>query len=77
MHENKSEKVGCTYIKKNEMKQETHEKKLQRYIFKACERCVSNTESEIEFDTIFEQCASEKIKKVKIKEIGGRKSHQT
>ena len=77
MEENKSEKVECIHIKKNEMKQETHEEKLQRYIFEACERCVSNPDSETEFDTIFEQCASEKSKKVKIKENGDRKSHQT
>ena len=42
MEENKSEKVECIHIKKNEMKQESHEEKLQRYIFEACERCVSN-----------------------------------
>ena len=77
MEENKSEKVEYIHIKKNEMKQETHEEKLQRYIFEACERCVSNLDSETEIDTIFEQCASEKSKKVKIKENGDRKSHQT
>ena len=59
------------------MKEETHEEKLQRYIFEACERCASNPDSETEFDTRLEQCASEKSKKVKIKENGGRKSHQT
>ena len=63
MEENKSEKVECIHIKKNEMKQKTHEEKLQRYIFEACERCVSNPDSETEFDTIFEQCASEKKQK--------------
>ena len=59
------------------MKQETEEEKIQRYIFEACERYVSNPDSETEFDTIVEQCASEKSKKVQIKENGGRKSHQT
>ena len=39
------------------MKEETHEEKLQRYIFKACG---ANRDSETEFDTRFEQCASEK-----------------
>ena len=77
MTENKSKKIECIYIKKNEMKQETNEEKLQRYIFEACERCVSNPDSETEFDTTFEQCASEKSRKVKIKENGDRKSHQT
>ena len=77
MEENKSEKVECIQIKKNEMKQETEEEKIQRYIFEACERCVSNPDSETEFDTIVEQCASEKSKKEQIKENGGRKSHQT
>ena len=77
MQENKSEKVECIQIKKNEMKQETEEEKIQRYIFEACERYVSNPDSETEFDTIVEQCASEKSKKVQIKENGGRKSHQT
>ena len=77
MGENKSEKVECIQIKKNEMKQETEEEKIQRYIFEACERYVSNPDSETEFDTIVEQCASEKSKKVQIKENGGRKSHQT
>ena len=52
-------------------------RKLQRYNFQACERCVSNLDSNPEFDTIFEQCESEKAKKVKIKENGCRKSHQT
>lgn len=51
------------------MKQETHEGKLQTYIFEACERCVSNPDSETEFYTIFEQCASEKSKKVKTKKM--------
>ena len=77
MEGNKNEKVECIQIKKNEMKQETEEEKIQRYIFEACERCVSNPDSETEFDTIVEQCASEKSKKVQIKENGGRKSHQT
>ena len=77
MEENKSEKVECIQIKKNDMKQETEEEKIQRYIFEACERYVSNPDSETEFDTIVEQCASEKSKKVQIKENGGRKSHQT
>ena len=77
MTENKSKKIECIQIKKNEMKQETNEEKLQRYIFEACERCVSNPDSETEFDTTFEQCASEKSRKVKIKENGDRKSHQT
>ena len=77
MTENKSKKIECIYIKKNEMKQETNEEKLQRYIFEACERCVSNPDSETEFDTTLEQCASEKSRKVKIKENGDRKSHQT
>ena len=61
----------------NRLKQEKNDEKLQRYIFEACERYVSNPDSETEFDTIFEQCASEKSKKVKIKENGDRKSHQT
>ena len=43
--------------------------------FETCERCVSNPDSETEFDTIVEQCVSEKSKKVQIKENGGRKSH--
>ena len=77
MDENKSEKVECIQKKKNEMKQETEEEKIQRYIFEACERYVSNPDSETEFDTIVEQCASEKSKKVQIKGNGGRKSHQT
>ena len=77
MTENKSKKIECIHIKKNEMKQETNEEKLQRYIFEAYERCVSNPDSETEFDTTFEQCASEKSRKVKIKENGDRKSHQT
>ena len=77
MTENQSKKIECIHIKKNEMKQETSEEKLQRYIFEACERCVSNPDSETEFDTTFEQCASEKSRKVKIKENGDRKSHQT
>ena len=77
MTENKSKIIKCIHIKKNEMKQETNEDKLQRYIFEACERCVSNPDSETEFDTTFEQCASEKSRKVKIKENGDRKSHQT
>ena len=77
MTENKSKKIECIHIKKNEMKQETNKDKLQRYIFEACERCVSNPDSETEFDTTFEQCASEKSRKVKIKENGDRKSHQT
>ena len=77
MTENKSKKIECIHIKKNEMKQETNEEKLQRYIFEACERYVSNPDSETEFDTTFEQCASEKSRKVKIKENGDRKSHQT
>ena len=77
MTENKSKKIECIHIKKNEMKQETHEEKLQRYIFEACERCVSNPDLETEFDTTFEQCASEKSRKLKIKENGDRKSHQT
>ena len=64
-------------MKKNEMKKETNQEKLQRYIFEACERYVSNPDSETEFDTTFEQCASEKSRKVKIKENGDRKSHQT
>ena len=59
------------------MKQETQEEKFQRYIFEACERCASNPNSETEYATGLEQCASEKSKKVKIKENGGRKSHQT
>ena len=70
-------KVECIYTKRNEMKEKTHEEKLQRYIFEACERCVSNPDSETEFSTIFEQGASEKSIKVKIKENRGRKSHQT
>ena len=77
MTENKSKKIECIHIKKNEMKHETHEEKLQRYIFEACERCVTDPDSETEFDTTFEQCASEKSRKVKIKENGDRKSHQT
>ena len=77
MTENKSKKIECIHIKKNEMKQETNEEKLQRYIFEACERCVSNPDSETEFDTTFEQCASEKSRNVKVKENGDRKSHQT
>ena len=67
MEENKSEKVECIQIKKNEMKQETHEEKLQRYIFEACERYVSNPGSDTEFDTIFEQYASKKKQKSKDK----------
>ena len=63
MEENKSEKGEYIHIKKNEMKQETNEEKLHRYIFEACEKCVSNPDSETEFDTIFEQYASEKAKK--------------
>ena len=77
MKESKSEKIDCIHIKKNDMKQETHEEKLQTYIFGACERCVFNSDSETEFSTIFEQCAREKCKKVKIKENGDRKSNQT
>ena len=77
MTENKSKKIECIHIRKNEMKQETHEEKLQRYIFEACERCVTDPDSETEFDTTFEQCASEKSRKVKIKENEDRKSHQT
>ena len=49
----------------------------RRNIFEACERCVSNPDSETEFETIFKQCESEKSKKVKIKENGDMKSHQT
>ena len=71
MEENKSEKVECIHIKKNEMKQEEQDEKLQRYIFEACERCVSNRNSETKFDT------SEKSKKEMIKENGDKKSHQT
>ena len=67
MEENKSEKVECIHIKKNEMKKETHEEKLQRYNFEPCERCVSNPDSETEIGTTFEQCASEKKQKSKIK----------
>ena len=77
MTENKSRKIECIHIKKNEIKQETHEEKLQRYIFEACERCVSNPDSETEFDTTFEQCASEKSRKVEIKENEDKNSHQT
>ena len=59
------------------MKEETHEEKLQRYIFEFCERCISNSDTQTECDTIFKQCASENSKKVKIKENCGRKSPQT
>ena len=34
------------------MKEETHEEKLQRYIFEACKRCISNPDSETEIDPI-------------------------
>ena len=40
-----------------------------------CELCVSNPNSDTEFDTVYEQCSSEKNRKVKIKN-GGSKSHQ-
>ena len=43
MGENKSEKVECIHIKKNEMKQKLQEEKLQRYIFEAYESCLSYT----------------------------------
>ena len=58
------------------MKEETHQGKPRRYIFEACERCVSNPNSETEFDTIFQQCASEKSKNVKTKKWR-QKGHQT
>ena len=64
MEEHKKEK--CFLQKKNVIKEETNEEKLNRFIFEACEKCVSNPDSETEFDTILEQCASEKSRKVKI-----------
>ena len=45
------------------MKEETNGEKLNRFIFEACEKCVSNPDSETEFDTILEQCASEKVER--------------
>ena len=69
MEEHKKEK--CFLQKKNVIKEETNEEKLNRFIFEACEKCVSNPDSETEFDTILEQCASEKSRKVKIN--NGRK----
>ena len=71
MEEHKKEK--CFLQKKNVIKEETNEEKLNRFIFEACEKCVSNPDSETEFDTILEQCASEKSRKVKIKN-GSKKS---
>ena len=50
--------------KKNVIREENDEEKLNRFIFEACEKCVSNPETE--FDTMLEQCASEKSRKVKI-----------
>ena len=71
MEEHKKEK--CFLQKKNVIKEETNEEKLNRFIFEACEKCVSNPDSETEFDTILEQCASEKSRKVKIN--NGRKKN--
>ena len=76
MEENKSKKIECIYVKKNEMKKETNDEKQQRFIFEACELFVSNPNSDTEFDTVYEQCSSEKNRKVKIKN-GGRKSHKS
>ena len=42
------------------MKKETNDEKQQRFIFKACELFVSNPNSDTEFDTVYEQCSSEK-----------------
>ena len=61
---------------KNGMKKETNDEKQQRFIFEACELFVSNPNSDTEFDTLYEQCSSEKNRKVKIKN-GGRKSYQS
>ena len=61
MEEHKKEK--CFLQKKNVIKEETDEEKLKLFIFEACEKCVSNPDSETEFDTILEQCASEKVKR--------------
>ena len=76
MEGNKSKKNDCIYVKKNEMKKETNDEKQQRFIFEACELFVSNPNSDTEFDTVYQQCSSEKSRKVKIKN-GGRKSHQS
>ena len=64
MEEHKKEK--CFLQKKNVIKEETNEEKLNQFILEACEKCVLNPELETEFDTILEQCASEKSRKVKI-----------
>ena len=71
MEEHKKEKRFLQ--KKIVIKEETDEEKLNRFIFEASEKCASNPDSEIEFDTILEQCASEKSRKVKIKN-GSKKS---
>ena len=42
------------------MKKETNDEKHQRFIFEACELLVSNPNSDTEFDTVYEQCSSEK-----------------
>ena len=60
MEEHKKEK--CFLQKKNVIKEETNEEKLNRFIFEACEKCVSNPDSETEFDTILEQRARKKEK---------------
>ena len=61
--ENKSKKIECIYVKKNEMKKETNDEKHPRFIFEACELLVSNPNSDTEFDTVYEQCSSEKKQK--------------
>ena len=58
------------------MKKEINDEKYQRFIFEVCELLVSNPNSDTEFDTVYEQCSSEKNRKVKI-ENGGRKSYQS
>ena len=70
MEEHKKEKC---FLQKKVIKEKTNKEKLNRFIFEACEECVSNLDSETEFDTILEQCASEKSRKVKIKN-GSKKS---
>ena len=64
---NKNPKLEVCYLKKkNELKKENSNEKINRYLMEACERSVLTSDSEEEFEQLTEylaQCSSEKGKK--------------
>ena len=70
MEKSKKPKLEVCYLKKkNELKKENSDEKINRYWMEACERSVLTSDSEEEFEQLTEylaQCSSEKVEKVSI-----------